>query len=169
MAAVAPDLLNRGFIINRPAEWRPGRRGRTFIVTGLHRSGTSLAASVLQQAGIYIGSEINDIVFEDEAIARILASRDSGALRRLIAERNANYRTWGFKQPMLCNDLDAARLALFNDPHLIVTFRDPVSISVRTSLSEFREPAQALGAAMDDLNAMMAFLGRTSCPSLLLS
>jgi hypothetical protein len=70
---------------------------------------------------------------------------------------------------MLCNDLDAAQLALFNDPHLIVTFRDPVSISVRTSLSEYREPVQALGAAMDDLNAMMAFLGRTSCPSLLLS
>jgi hypothetical protein len=170
MAAAAPGLLNRGFItINRQAERRPGRRGRTIIVTGLHRSGTSLVASVLHQAGIHIGDEINDIVFEDEAIARILASRDTGALRRLIAERNANYRTWGFKQPMLCNDLDAPQLSLFNDPHLIVMFRDPVSISVRTSLSEYREPAQALHAAMDDLNAAMAFLGRTNCPALLLS
>jgi hypothetical protein len=167
--AAAPDLLNRGFIINRPAAWRPGRRGRTFIVTGLHRSGTSLAASILKQAGIFIGDEINDIVFEDEAIARVLASRDTVALQRIIGERDADYRTWGFKQPMLCNDLDAGQLALFNDPHLIVTFRDPVSISVRASLSEYREPTQALSETMRDLNALMAFLGAIRCPVLLLS
>jgi hypothetical protein len=50
------DLLNKGFIVNRES----GEQGRTFIVSGLERSGISLIASFLQQAGIFIGSEIND-------------------------------------------------------------------------------------------------------------
>jgi hypothetical protein len=68
-------LINKGVIINRPVGIdRPGglavRGGRTFIVTGLHRSGTSLVASVLQQAGVFMGRQINDAVFEDEEMAR---------------------------------------------------------------------------------------------------
>lgn len=164
----ARDLLNKGFIINSAGR-HPGRGGRTFIVTGLHRSGTSLVASILQQAGLFIGTEINDIVYEDEEITRVLASGDTAALKRIISERDANYRTWGFKLPMLCRDLDPGQLALFNDPHLIVTFRDPVSMSVRTALSEYQEPMHALREAINDLNALMAFIGELRCPSLLLS
>ena len=61
------ELLNKGFIVNHPVGLRPPG-GRTFIVTGLHRSGTSLIASILRQVGIFMGAEINDIVHEDEAI-----------------------------------------------------------------------------------------------------
>jgi hypothetical protein len=165
------DLLNKGVIVKlaEPAGNRSGRAGRTIIVTGLHRSGTSLVASILRQAGLFIGTEINDIVHEDEEIARILASRDAAALKRIIRERDDEYRSWGFKQPMLCHDLDAGQLALFNDPSVIVTFRDPVSMSVRTSLSEYQQPIQALREAMSDLNAMMAFIADLRCPVLLLS
>jgi hypothetical protein len=45
----------------------------------------------MPQAGLFLGSEINDIVYEDEEIARILVSRDSGALRSVITERNENH------------------------------------------------------------------------------
>ena len=163
-----PDLLNRGFIISRPTQHAAGS-GRTFIVTGLHRSGTSLVAAMLQQAGLFIGSEINDIVYEDAEIARVLASRDADALRQLITARDANYRSWGFKQPMLCHDLRPEQLALFHDPHVIVTFRDPVAVAVRTMVSEYQEPAQSLRDAMTDLNAMMDFVAALQCPTLLLS
>jgi hypothetical protein len=165
------DLLNKGVIVKpaEPAGNRSESAGRTIIVTGLHRSGTSLVASILRHAGLFIGAEINDVVYEDEEIARILASRDAAALKRIIDERYHEYRSWGFKQPMLCRDLDANQLALFNDPRVIVTFRDPVSMSVRTSLSEYQHPLHALGEAMDDLNAMMAFIAKLRCPVLLLS
>jgi hypothetical protein len=163
------DLLNKGFIMHRPAGRTPGRGGRTFIVTGLRRSGTSLVATILQQIGLFIGTEINDLVYEDEEIARVLMSRDLAALKRAIGTRNAEYRSWGFKLPMLCRDLDPDRLALFNDPHLIIPFRDPVAMSVRTSLSEYQAPMHALRTAIDDLNALMAFIGDASCPWLLLS
>ncbi|HEY0184098.1 MAG TPA: hypothetical protein VGC09_14920, partial [Rhodopila sp.] len=149
----AGELVNKGFIVNRPAVAGPGRDGRTLIVTGLHRSGTSLVASILRQVGIFMGAEINDIVHEDEAIARVLIARDRDALSRLIAERNASYGTWGFKFPMLGEALDADEIALFSDPHVIVPFRDPVSVAVRTSLSEYPAPMRALRTALDDLTA----------------
>jgi hypothetical protein len=79
------DLLNKGFIVVRES----GEQGRAFIVSGLQRSGTSLIASFLQQAGIFIGSEINDAVYEDEAISDVLAARDLQKLRRIIDAGNA--------------------------------------------------------------------------------
>jgi hypothetical protein len=163
--AAAGDLSNKGFILNNGS----AEKGRTFIITGLHRSGTSLVASMLQQAGLFIGSEINDIVFEDEAIARALDARNIPALQQIIADRNANHASWGFKFPMLCSALDAGQLSLFDRPRLIVTFRDPVAMAVRTSVSEYQDPMQALREVAADQMAMMAFVQQLACPNLLLS
>ena len=152
--AAADDLINKGFIVNRQSD----ERGRTFIVTGPHRSGTSLVASILWQSGLFIGSEVNDIVFEDEAITRVLASRDLVALRHTIAERNARHPRWGFKIPMLCRALDVGQLTMFDRPRLIVAFRDPVAMAVRTSISEFQDPMRVLHDVASDQTAMMAFV-----------
>ncbi len=165
----AGELVNKGFIVDRSGAGKPGRDGRTFIVTGAHRSGTSLVASILRQIGIFMGSDINDIVHEDEAFGRVLEARDRDGLKRLIGERNAAYGTWGFKLPMLCQWLDHADLALFNDPHVIVAFRDPVAVAVRAALSEYQEQMPALRKAADDLAALVAFVDRLRCPKLLLS
>jgi hypothetical protein len=162
-------MVNKGFIVNRPGAGTPGRGGRTFIVTGLHRSGTSLVASVLRQVGIFMGTEINDLVHEDEGIAKILIAQDFAALTRLIRERDATYGTWGFKFPMLSKPLKPANLARFSDPHIIVPFRDPVSIAVRKSLSEYQDSMRALRIAVEEQAAMVAFVERLQCPSLLLS
>jgi len=63
--AAPDDLINKGFIVNR----QNAETGRTFIVTGLHRSGTSLVAALLRQAGLFIGGDANDVVYEDQEIA----------------------------------------------------------------------------------------------------
>jgi hypothetical protein len=170
----AGDMVNRGFITNRPAT-KPATRksrargGRTFIVTGLHRSGTSLVASVLRQVGIFMGIQINDLVHEDEAIAKMLIARDFPALTQLIRERDAAYGTWGFKFPMLAKPLTPTDLAMFSDPHIIAPFRDPVSIAVRKTISEYQDSMRALRIAIDEQAAMVAFLEQVQCPSLLLS
>jgi hypothetical protein len=163
--AEAGDLANKGFILNRLT----AERGRTVIVTGLHRSGTSLVASILQRAGLFIGSNVNDIVFEDEVIAGALASRDIATLRRIIAERNTQHSRWGFKCPMLGAMLDPDQLSLFDRPRLIVTFRDPIATAVRTALSEYQDPMRSLREVAADQNAMLAFVDQIACPSLLLS
>ena len=163
--AVDVAVENKGFVLNRLC----AERGRTFIVTGLHRSGTSLVASILQQAGLFIGSNVNDIVFEDEVIANALAACDTATLRRIIAERDAQHSRWGFKYPMLCAVLDPDQLSLFDKPRLIVTFRDPIAMAVRTALSEYRDPMQSLREVAADQTAMLAFVDRLACPNLLLS
>jgi hypothetical protein len=162
------DLTNRGVIINRPAG--PSlRRGRTFIVTGLYRSGTSLVAAILRHAGIFMGRQINDAVFEDEEIGAALRSGNDDALRRLIDERNASHGTWGFKMPQVHTDLRPEQLALFDNAHLIVTFRDIAAIAVRNSLSEYKEAMTALRDAVGQLAGLVAYLDSVSAPSLLLS
>ena len=181
---MSDGLINKGVIINRPD--RPSATGgRTFIVTGLYRSGTSLVASLLSQAGIFMGQQINDAVFEDEEILAILRAGNVGKLKRLIAERNANYGTWGFKIPLIHTYLRPKQLALFDNAHLIVSFRDIASIVVRNSLSEYKtamtgspeavsqlhhqEAMSALREAVRQLDAMLKFTGNVSAPSLLLS
>lgn len=160
------DLINKGIIINRPAG-PGGQGGRTFIVTGLHRSGTSLVASILQQAGIFMGRQINDTVFEDEEMGVTLRSGDADALRRLIDDRNANHGTWGFKLPKVYLPVD--RLALFDNARLIVTFRDIASIAVRNSLSEYKAAMTGLRDAVSQLEALVTYIDSASVPSLLLS
>jgi hypothetical protein len=159
------DLRNKGFILNG----EPAGRGRTFIVTGLYRSGTSLVASILQHAGLFMGSAINDAVVEDEEVADILGAGDVASLRRIIGARNTDHAGWGFKYPMLWRALKASQLSLFDRPRLLVPFRDPVSVAVRASLSEFHEPMRALRDAVNDQATMMAFIEEVACPYLLLS
>lgn len=162
------DLINKGFIFNprQPAEQSGGA---TYIVTGLHRSGTSLVASILRHVGIFMGSEIAEVVHEDRAIAKLLIGREHAALKQLIAGRNAAYGTWGFKFPMLCQTLSHRDIALFSDPRVIVTFRDPVSVAVRNALSDYQEPMRALRTAAEDLAALVGFVERLDCPTLLVS
>jgi hypothetical protein len=159
------SLLNNGVIVVRPPNTAP----RTLIVTGTHRSGTSLVAAMLQRAGIFMGSEINDIVYEDEELDRILRSGDPATLQQFIASRNTAHRVWGFKLPMLCRDLPYERLGWFTNPHLIVTFRDLVAMAVRASVSEFQDPAASLRRAAADQGAMLTFVDTSGCPALLLS
>lgn len=162
------DLINKGVIINRRIGSSVTGR-RTFIVSGLHRSGTSLVASVLQHTGIFMGQQINDAVFEDEEILAILREGDTGRLQRLIRDRNANYGTWGFKAPLAYTHLQPEQLALFDNAHLIVTFRDVASIAVRNSLSEYSDAMVALREAVRQLDALVTFIGKANASSLLLS
>src|SRR5215469_14307644 len=114
---VTGELVNKGFILGQ----KSGDPGRTFIVTGLFRSGTSLVASILQRAGLFIGEKINDVVYQDEEIYSALEARDAAALARIIARRNVDHRSWGFKYPMLWNAVEPRQLGLFDRPRLIIT------------------------------------------------
>jgi hypothetical protein len=159
------DLVNKGFVLNRPSS----EPGRTLIATGLQRSGTSLIAAMLQCAGLFIGNEINSAINEDEEIARALAARDIDALRLIVERRNAAHARWGFKYPMLCDALEPRQIGLFDRPRLIVTFRDPVAIAARTSLSEYQPAWRALQGAISRQAALVSFLDEIQCPTLLLS
>jgi hypothetical protein len=69
----------------------------------------------------------------------------------------------------LWNALDASQLSLFDRPHLIITFRDPVAKAVRTLLSEYQDPIRAFQNGISNLSALAAFIETLQCTYLLLS
>ena len=63
----------------------------------------------------------------------LLAARgiDVRLLRRKIATRNELFRKWGFKRPNVIATLRDGGAALFRNPRIIVTFRDPIALAER--------------------------------------
>lgn len=152
---------------------KPTRGGKpakkTLIVTGVARSGTSLIASMLKEAGIYMGEFLHEVVEEDAQILEMLRSGQKNNLKALIADRNAHHDRWGFKVPNLHAYLDHRDLKKFRNPHLIVIYRDPVAVAQRNVLSEHLEQFDALIAASNAMHAMARFAKMADCPALLLS
>ena len=163
-------LINHGVII-RPgrAPEGPSKPGRTFIISGIGRGGTTLVANTLRTAGIFFGEDVADLVGEDRHMLHILRSRNPGMLDDLIAKRNASGRDWGFKVPHLAIYLPAEELVRFRNPHLILIYRDPVAITVRHAIAEHVDPLPALLETTNAMHGLTQFLGLTTCPALLVS
>jgi len=171
-------LVNRGCIV-RPGSANPNAaaEGRTYIVSGLARSGTTMAAEVLREAGLYLGTHLAELVCEDLELLTILQEDLRGGPRRVrramldraIARRNAEHRDWGFKIPNIHGFLGYADLSRFRNPHLVLIFRDPLAIAVRNGISEFFDQSTALSDTVVALGSLVAFVDNTDCPSLLMS
>lgn len=166
------STLNTGVINTRLIKnSRTGKSDskKTVIVTGVARSGTSLVASVLKAAGLYLGEFVYDVVNEDAQMLEILRSHNLDMLRTLIQQRNAQHARWGFKIPNMHVYLRHDELSLFRNPHLIVIYRDPVAIAVRNSLSEHYDELESLNSATSAMHAIGHFAALAKCPLLLIS
>lgn len=141
----------------------------TLIVTGVARSGTSMVAGVLRDAGVFMGQYVFDVVQEDAEILTMLQSGQEPMLQALIAQRNEAHVSWGFKVPNLHAYLRADRLSLFRNPRLIVVFRDPVAVAVRDALSEHFDPQDSLDLTAHAMVSLIAFAQRAGCPTLMVS
>ena len=164
-------LLNTGVIATRPLSPRTRKDAgkRTIIVTGIARSGTSLIATLLKEAGAFMGEFLAEVVNEDAQILELLRHRDVEMLKSLIKARNAMHARWGFKIPNLHVYLTSAELALFRNPHLIVIYRDPVAVAVRNALSEYFGELDTMVKTANAMYGLAQFVQRADCPVLLLS
>ncbi len=166
------DLQNKGLISFQGSQAGGiGASGtRTLIVSGVARSGTSMIARVLHGAGVFMGEDMDQIVFEDHAFALLFENGgyDAAAVARLRRARDARHPVWGFKRPHL-HVQGTAAVAAFRNPRVILTVRDPVAIAERNAIAEQRDPANSLAAAMEDLQAMLGFAQALTCPVLLVS
>jgi hypothetical protein len=143
---------------------------RTVVVTGMGRSGTSLAASLLQRAGLHIGDRLIDAggsnphgYFEDADFVEFHehALRSAGSANlldngftfrptvedrewadRIVAQRTGR-ELWGFKDPRAALFLDFWDERLDNAVYLFV-FRHPLDVLV--SLLRYGE-LRAIGLA----------------------
>ncbi len=147
--------------------WEP----MTVIVTGVGRSGTSMAAKVLEALGVPMGNTGDLPVHEDQDFLRALLYFDFSMLAGLIRGRNEGRAQWGFKFPSLQNHLMPPQLKQFRNPHLIVVMRDPVAIASRALESdpETRGVNETLRNVTRQIGDLMHLVERADCPVLLLS
>lgn len=127
---------------------------KQFIVTGMHRSATSLVAKGLQQAGVEMGQDLlepndgnpegyfedREFVYLNEAILRLsggewhtlppeadvhrVGAGLSPAIGELLGRRHGQ-ALWGAKDPRFCATLPLYGPFLAADTHIVAVFRRP--------------------------------------------
>ena len=142
--------------------------GKTILISGAARSGTSMIARLLAGAGVPFGDAYDDTVFEDLIFAELLLNGDLQGLATLIEVRNKQFSTWALKRPHF-HEYGGRLVPLFRRPRVILTFRDPIAIGVRNVISEALEPWSSMQRAAADTADTLAFARRLNCPVMLLS
>lgn len=118
---------------------------KTVLVLGAYRGGTSFVSGLLREIGVYMGKcvqaeQIPGATYENHEDREIWAALDELRIRRdeksideqwevirgLIAARDAEHSTWGFKAPASVFYIDKL-LTLVRNPHLVVVLRDPLA------------------------------------------
>ncbi len=168
---VADLNLNDGLILRggQSLEVSNGTAERTIIITGIARSGTTMMAAILRQAGLFIGERVYETE-EDVSFVHIASGGFKDLLPSLIAQRNKRHPIWGFKLPNLHAQFLWSDLALFRNLRLVVVYRDPVAVSLRHSLAErFGEQEDTLYDSIRALEAQTRFIDKIGRPALLVS
>ena len=160
------ELINTGTCAlnwNRQTE----KKEKTIVICGLPRSGTSMVAMLLKNVGIFLGDIIDNAVFEDIEMAKLLTDND-GKLEAFIQKRNAKHKAWGWKQPnaYLYNKkfIDKIR-----NPHFIILFRDYTSIAMRRSISARSDFSDNLQKIHQEYGALLQFISTCEAPVLVIS
>ena len=157
---------NHGIVVSRGNN-RLGAEA-TVVVAGVPRSGTSMVAEILFEAGIHMGDQLDTSVFEDRELSAAVESGNLEALDRLIAKKNTAHAVWGFKRPKAYTRMEVL-LARLRAPRIIVTMRDPVAIGVRNAISTHQDAFESIAtAAQANLN-IAQLLGTLQCPLMAVS
>ena len=159
------DLVNRGIWIENPA---PCPERATFVIAGVARSGTSMAAQALYTLGIPLGRRHDRSVFEDGEIGQALDSSDFGALKAIRDELDARHDKWGFKRPRAYRHL--ARLPqLVRNPRVIIVFRDPLAVTLRNHISIQSEVMKNLRTTIEEFAALIERIDACPAPVMMAS
>jgi hypothetical protein len=161
-----PD--NPGIILLRPLA-EPVPEARTIIVTGVGRSGTSMAAALLAGAGILDRANAYDVTLEDRELLHVLTAQDRPGLVEAIRRRNEDANVWAFKIPNLHGYLGPADLSLFRNPHLVIVMRGIAAIAHRHATAERLHPARAFFETAETMTTLVEFLKSADCPTLVVS
>lgn len=152
--------------------------GRTIVILGTGRSGTTMTAGVLLTLGVEFGDDIDEKI-EDRAINeaivevgrsfllwRILTLRRT--FKRLMRERVERCGRWGFKAPLLTLVLFMVA-DLVPDPVYVVVTRNALDTSVGSAQSFGRSWRKALLAVSVMQLMLTTFALATRRPVLLFS
>ena len=108
---------------NNYQEKEPG--GKTFVVLGGARGGTSAVSGILRILGVYMGNCLGNNHEDPEMLK---TRKELPKVIETIKKRNADYQDWGWKAPNSIFWLEDVMPYLRN-PHFIVVLRHPLSMA----------------------------------------
>ncbi|MBD3244465.1 MAG: hypothetical protein GF335_00540 [Candidatus Moranbacteria bacterium] len=162
------NLINRGIIAINQKKHNTSLP-LNILVMGLSRSGTSMTAIVLEELGVFMGKEKDNIVHEDLEIVDMLEKNNEIAkFKNLIQERNKKYGIWGWKRPHAYEYLSKTKDLLTN-PHFIFMFRDPLAIAIRNKIATKVDPMVNLERTIREYQNFFKSITSTKYPTLLIS
>lgn len=170
----AGGLVNKGVIFKAgvPVDPAVTAQGRTFLVSGIGRGGTTMLANVMREALLHnAGSDVAgvDPLHDTMEVVNALRSPGRAQLDAFIARENARFRDWGLKAPVLMGYLEPHELTRFRNPHLLLVFRDPVAIAVRQAKAEFVDALTVVQDFAEATPGLLLLVKGSTCPALLLS
>ena len=127
------DIQNRGIhLLNHVPNASESKK--TFVIMGVARSGTSMAAIVLHHLGVNMGVGKDDVIYERPDVYHKLEKKRQGLFRRFVENQNITYPLWGWKRPKSIEYVSRFE-SIIRNPHYIIPFRDMLAIATRNNLS----------------------------------
>ena len=157
--------------------------GRTFVVFGVPRGGTTMVARIVEQLGVPMGQDLpanyEDHAFNFDLMPDELKADRSKMLSSLIdviRERNQSHSVWGWKYPR-ANIYLKQILEHVRRPHLICVLRDPLASSlrplgrknVRARLGKMTSPIKLMEQHVAWQSRNLEIIRRANCPSFICS
>lgn len=153
---------------------------KTIIVTGLARSGTSMLSQILhEELEVWMGN-FNSMpsrhypVYEDCEIVGHASRGKWEDLEKEARKRDKEKGIWGFKHPIVLDD-PSNILSRLTNPHIILSFRDPVAILGRElrfknqEHSETSTKCQHLRTLVQETKRLYEFMHSCKYPLLVIS
>lgn len=119
---------------------KPNPIKQTIIIIGAARSGTSIPASILHHAGVYLGEYTNGYQYEDKHLRLNFKEWKKGnksqldKFKKTINERNKKHKVWGWKDINVAWYLKHI-VGIVRNPTFIITSRNPL----HTAYSSFQK------------------------------
>jgi hypothetical protein len=140
----------------------------TLIVLGVSRGGTSAAAGILGQLGVYMGNSGKPPMYEDLYLNKaILQDRELDYSNR-IEEYNHAHMIWGYKGVVLNRNLSHYH-RFFRNPRYLVVFRDLLAIASRARISAGHSVTKIIARQLNEYRRIMAFIEKDSPTAILVS
>ncbi len=127
-----------------------------------------MIAALLQKFGVFMGKAVDGAVFEDREIAKLIDEENLEQLGRLVAERHATHKIWGWKRPNAYKQIGQLE-NLVRQPRVIVLFRDVLAIGMRNHISMQMDVIKTLPKLVEEYHVLVENISRLSCPTLLVS
>jgi hypothetical protein len=153
----------------------PRREFKTVVVVGSGRGGTSAIAGAIHLLGVRMvegGHELNsedrEIVMSYQRNMHEGHRKAAEEVSRIIAERNARYDSWGWKDPSADLYLESV-ITQIRNPHFVMVFRNPLEVA--QSHMEKGTPGIEVGidAALNRYVRYWLLLQKFRCPTLMVS